>query len=163
MLGISDIRRCHTFNYISYNIAQYLKYIIPEKANISISYNLITDDIPSVSKLFERSLLFLSSKYRSFLSIMLYTNDPTTSLYYTSLYNKLPGAFIYVDVVRDYFIDATLFYKSQRKIILYTKKLHIHFLSIHIQHKSYLYPRLRQKVFPRKCFCDLTPSPMIPI
>ena len=118
-----DIRRHQTFNNIPYNITYYLKYIVPEKTNIS--YNFITDDIPSASKLFEKSLVFLSSKYNVFLSVMLYTTNPTITLYYRDLYTRLSSVFIYVDIIRDYFIDATLFYQSQRKIIVYSNKLHI--------------------------------------
>jgi len=118
-----------TFNLIGYNIAQYLKYIIPPRTNLVISYNFITDEIPSVSKLFENSLFFLSSKYELFLSIVLYTSDPKISMYYnklsTLLSNRFTEPLIYVDIIRDYFIDAALFYKSQRKIVLYSKKLHI--------------------------------------
>lgn len=125
ILSTFNIRRLHTFNNISSHIGQYLKYIIPEKKNIAISYNLITDDIPSVSKLFEKSLVDLSSNYRLFISVMLYTTNPTVSIYYSSLYNRLSGSILYVDIVRDCYIDALLFYQSQRKIISYSKKLHI--------------------------------------
>ena len=125
LLSVPNIRRHQIFNNIPYNIAEYLKYIVPAKNNITISYNFITDDIPSISKLFENSLGFLSSEYKLFISIILYTSNPTVSLYYGSLYNRLSDRVLYVDIVRDYFIDATLFYNSQRKIVLYTSKLHI--------------------------------------
>ena len=125
MLANPDIRRHQTFNNITYNITQYLKYIIPPNNNITVSYNLITDDVPSIGKLFEKSLLFLSSNYKLFVSVMLYTSEPIISMYYSDLYYRLLNSLLYVDIVRDYFVDASLFYEHQKKVVLYSKKLHI--------------------------------------
>ena len=125
ILAVPNISPPQTFNMIVYNISEYLNYIIPLRTDLVISYNFITDDIPSTSKLFEKSLFFLSSKCKLFLSVMLYTSDPEISMYYNALSNRLIKSLLYTEVVRDYFIDATLFYRIQKKIVLYSKELHI--------------------------------------
>eukprot|EP00462_Mataza_sp_D1_P000597 CAMPEP_0175091004 /NCGR_PEP_ID=MMETSP0086_2-20121207/1665_1 /TAXON_ID=136419 /ORGANISM="Unknown Unknown, Strain D1" /LENGTH=427 /DNA_ID=CAMNT_0016363705 /DNA_START=149 /DNA_END=1433 /DNA_ORIENTATION=+ len=123
MLSNSQIRGCTPLHKIT---TFFTKQLATNQQNqhTPINYNVITDGVPDSREQFESALRVLTSKYHTFLTVNLCTDDDSVVDYYNDLDQKLGSELSGMDVLDDLQSEQIEIKKLGTVFFVYTLDIH---------------------------------------